>query len=630
MPNLSKLQTSFAAGEIDERLFGRTDLKAYAEGAARLRNVWVTVGGGVRRRAGMRHLADVEGPGRLAVTVVDEGKVRLFVLADGAVHVFEDGAPIATVAAPWTAADLPSLSWAHYRGGLLICHRRLPPQRVFFEPDAGWRAMPWSFDTKSGAGNGLAVHLQPYAKYAPPEATLEAFAEDGRVWSLRSNQRVFGPAHVGTRLRFRDAEVLVQDVSSNGTRARGPAQTDIDNPARTYDWAEQAFSPAVGYPGTCLVFRERLVVAGVPARANRLWMSKIGRPFNFDLGSGLDDEAISFELGDDPAHAIQALSAGRELEIFTSASEWTVDGNPLAPASTIAIRQTGIGSGVSRRVQPVDVDGASVFLGRGGDNLIEYVFNDIDTAYQAQDLTVRARHLLKAPIDLAFDSRRRLLMVVNEDGAITTATLDRNAQMVAWTQQRTEGRVLAVAAAAGGIWFLVDRAGAVRLEAVDDEFFVDAGVTRTAAAPATDWAGLEHLEGRTVAVVGDGRDLGTATVANGRLRLGAQVQSIVVGIPYRHEIEPLPLVVNGQHAELYRPLEIALQLQNTPVVQVDLGEGLATHELASPDGAGFTGKKRLSARGWRRANAGPLWRIEGDQPLPLHLLSATADVKVTR
>ena len=73
------VQTSFTAGEIDPRMLGRTDLRAYENGAKRLRNVIVETTGGVRRRPGLEYLAMVAGRGRLVA--FELGEAGAFVLA---------------------------------------------------------------------------------------------------------------------------------------------------------------------------------------------------------------------------------------------------------------------------------------------------------------------------------------------------------------------------------------------------------------------------------------------------------------------------------------------------------------------------------------------------------------------
>ncbi|MFW5834353.1 MAG: hypothetical protein ACOCYE_09665 [Pseudomonadota bacterium] len=631
MSHLYPVQTSFSAGEIDPALLGRTDLKAYADGASRLTNVVVTVGGGVRRRPGLAHVADLAGPGRLALVGLDGGRHRLFAMLAERLLVFEDEKPVADLEAPWSAEHLAGLGWSAHRGNLFVCHPALPPHHASREELNVWRLSPWTFPIRDTDTPGLTIVRQPYAKYADENATLEAAPAQDGLWAFSADRQVFEPGHAGTRLRFRGIEVAVTSVAADGTRVFGVPQGTIADPSRTMLWEEQAFSGVAGYPAAAIVYRDRLVVGGVPRMPNRLWLSRIGNPFDFETGEGLDDEAMSFQLGDDRAHAIRGFGAGRSLEVFTAAGEWTVDGNPLAPASVEVVRQTGIGSVAERYVPPTEVDGASVFVARNGDAVVEYVFTDINAAYQAQDLAVRARHLVDDPIDLAFDAHRRILFVVRADGRLVTATIDRHAGIVAWSGQVTDGDVLAVAAAEGLTYCLVRRAGKVRIERFDEKVPLDGAVVLRAPAPRTGWSGLDHLEGCAVEVIADDRLLEPHHVTGGGLTTAAPASTLVVGLGFEHLLEPLPLLIDGRRkAGRYRPVQITFELHETGGLTVDVGEGL--HRVTLPGNAEgrFSGARSIRARGWRRLGEAPLWRIRDARPVPFELLSVISDVKVTR
>ena len=56
------LKTSFTAGEVAPELLGRPDLRAWANGARVLRNVFIQPTGGVTRRPGLRHVAMLPAP----------------------------------------------------------------------------------------------------------------------------------------------------------------------------------------------------------------------------------------------------------------------------------------------------------------------------------------------------------------------------------------------------------------------------------------------------------------------------------------------------------------------------------------------------------------------------------------
>ena len=87
-----------------------------------------------------------------------------------------------------------------------------------------------------------------------------------------------------------------------------------------------------------------MVIGGSRDLPNGLWLSKTGDHFNFDLGDGLDDEAIAFRLAANNDPAIRSLMPDRQLQVFTSVGEWVVSGEPLTPTNIQVQQQSRIGS----------------------------------------------------------------------------------------------------------------------------------------------------------------------------------------------------------------------------------------------------------------------------------------------
>ena len=203
-------------------------------------------------------------------------------------------------------------------------------------------------------------------------------------------------------------------------------------------------------------------------------------------------------------------------------------------------RQSRIGSPADRHVPPRDVDGATLFVARNGRELREFLFVDTEQAYQAADLALLAQHLVRNPVDQAFDQKRRLFLIVNEDGSLATIAIYRNADIAAWSLQETDGRVLSVAVVGDETMLLVDRPGGIQIERLDDLLMVDAGLRLSQSPPALVWTGLGHLEGQEVALVADGLVLERTTVSGGQVVLDTPASELVVGLPYRHVIEPMP------------------------------------------------------------------------------------------
>ncbi|MDX9862194.1 MAG: hypothetical protein RBS99_14895 [Rhodospirillales bacterium] len=629
MPNLRTLKTSFTGGELSPVLLGRGDLAAYANGAARLRNVFIHPTGGVSRRPGLRHVETAPGDGRLVAFEFNTEQVHLLVFTEGRVDVYPDpaGGGHCHLDTPWTAAQIGRIAWTQSADTLLVLHPDVPPRRITRTAGGAWSVAEWAFFERDGR------IFQPYHRFAPEAATLAPSAISGAV-TLSASEAVFAPGHAGTRLRIGGREVEITAVVST-TQAEAATKEPLASTEPTREWEEQAFSAVRGWPTSATFHQDRLVIGGSRDLPNRLWLSKSGDLFNFDLGEGLDDEAIEFAILSDQVNAVRAVFSGRHLQVFTSGAEWMVAGDPLTPGNIQLNRQTRVGSPVDRTVPPRDVDGATLFVSRGLDDLREFVFADIEQAYQAADLSMLARHVVKAPRDQDFDKARRLLHVVMEDGTMATVTLYRAEKVTAWTVQETQGAFRSVAVAGGETFVLVERGGAFFVEAFDAALAIDAGMVGRDAEPRDRWSGLAHLEGRTVKVVADGAVRADAEVTGGAVTLDAPARAVQAGLGFAHVIEPLPPApaeaAGGGQGGRVRLIEATFRLLDTAALRLDTGRGFTEvpfrrfgpDTLDSPPPA-FTGDRTVRAFGWRRGGTAPLWRIAQDTPLPFTLLSVAS------
>ena len=624
MPALRRVKTSFTAGELSPELMGRPDLRAYENGARLLRNVFILPTGGVVRRPGLRWLATLPGPARLIPFEFSTEQTYLLALSAGSITVFRGDTAVATIAVPYSAAQLAQVAWTQSADTLLLTHPELPPQRITRTGHTSWQIAPWSFAA------------EPFYRFADPAITIAASATSGSV-TLTASGALFTALHVGATFRIAGRRARITAVAS----AASATATVLDTLAGTAPsaaWDESAFSAARGYPTCCCFHQDRLVLGGSRDLPNQLWLSRSGNLFNFDLGTGLDDQAIEFGLMSDQVNAIRAFFSGRHLQVFTSGAEWMVSGDPLTPGNIQLNRQTRVGSPTDRIVPPVDVDGSTIFAARGGKSLHEFVYTDVEQAYQANDLALVSRHLVSRPQAMAFDQTRRLLHIVMDDGSLATLTIYRAEQVTAWTRQEILGAFRAVAELDGAVFVVTERQGGFGLERFDDALGLDAAVDGTAAAPASVWRGLDHLEGQAVAVVADGAPRGLAGVHGGAVALDPPALSVAVGLSYTHRIEPLPPELLSQIGAKSAPLRlvsVTLRVLDTAALQVDLGRGPVNvpfrrlgPDLLDRPPRSFTGDRMLRALGWQRDAATPLWRIAGDAPLPMKLLSVTTELRV--
>ena len=199
------------------------------------------------------------------------------------------------------------------------------------------------------------------------------------------------------------------------------------------------------------------MIGGSRELPNRLWLSRSADIWNFDLGTGEDDEAIEFGILSDQINAIRAVFSGRHLQVFTSGAEWMVTGEPLTPRRSSSTGRPAIGSPTDRSVAPRDVDGATLFVSRNGREIHEFLYADTEQAYQATDLALLARHLVVRPLDQDYDQGRRLMLVVMDDGTLGALTVYRTEQVTAWTRIDTTGTIHSVAVVGDDVYLLVQR-----------------------------------------------------------------------------------------------------------------------------------------------------------------------------
>jgi hypothetical protein len=624
MPAVKRAKTSFAAGELAPELLGRGDLRAFENGARRLRNVFIQPTGGVTRRPGLRHVTPLSGPARLIPFEFNTEQTYLVVLTAGLLRVHQGDAVVSVLGGPWNDAMLPQIGFTQNADTLLLTHPDMVPQRVT-RTASGWTIAGWSFS------------VTPFLRFVAADVTLTPSATMGSI-VVDASAAVFNGGHGGAFLRIGGKRLMITAVHS-ATRVIADVIDELSGTDATTDWDEHAFSGGRGWPVSCCFHQDRLVIGGSRDAPNRLWLSRTGDLFNFDAGTGLDDQAIEFGLVSDQVNAIRGLFSGRHLQVFTSGAEWMVTGDPLTPANIQLNRQTRVGSPVDRLVPPVDVDGSTVFVSRSGKGVYEFTYTDVSQIYQANDLAIVARHLVDRPVSMAYDQDTRLLHMAMADGSLGTLTIYRAEQVTAWTRQETAGAFRAVAETEGTIWAVVERGGGFALERFEPGLALDAALTGEAATPQDEWSGLGHLEGREVGVLADGAPHAAVTVSGAKVVLDPPAAAVQVGLVFRHEVEPLPADLIGANGAATGPLRlvaVTFRLLETAALSIDLGRGAEPVPFRRLDTVlldaappRFTGDVTLRGLGWRRDRLRPIWRIEGDAPLPMTLLSVTTEIRMT-
>ncbi len=629
-----KLHTNFTAGELDPMLLGRADLRAYENGASTLRNVLLHPTGGVSRRRGMQFLAELPGEGRLIGFEFSTAQFYLLVLTHERLDVYQDGTLIqGNISAPWREHMLHDIVWVQSADTLFIAHPELRPRKITRQGPGDWRIddIRFAFDTKGR-------ELIPHHKFAPPESEMTPSGTSGTITITVDHPTFDADTHIGVPFRLNGGEVKIASVTG-ATEAEAAVQAELDTANTTRDWSEAAISPARGWPNTIAFHQSRLVLGGAARLPNHVWMSHINDIFNFDPGTGLDDEAIHFELLSGEVNAVRGMLSRGELQVFTSGGEWLITGEPLTPKTVQARRQTRIGSRTDRYVPPRDVDGATLFVSRNGNKVSEFTVADVEHSFTTSDLSLLARHQVDDIIDLDYEPDRRLVYGVRADGTIARLTQYRAEQVTAWTAQVTQGQVISLAVVGGFVYLMVARENGAFLEVLEPEVALDSAMTGTADPATTTWSGLDHLDGQQVQILADGRVKPPQTVSNGEIELDEPAAAVTAGLGFTHEVAPLPPLPENamglSYATRTRLVQATFRVQETADLRVDVGDGpepvldreFGEQVLDAPPPS-VTGDASVRALGWRSAGREPVWRILGTRPLPFTLLAVTTEMKV--
>jgi len=247
--------------------------------------------------------------------------------------------------------------------------------------------------------------------------------------------------------------------------------------------------------------------------------------------------------------------------------------------------------------------------------------------------------LIQMPLDMAYDKYERQAYIVMNNGNLVVLTSFRAENLQSWTEQITDGAFLSVAILGNHAYFVIKRADAYSLECFDENLHTDSGHLLTYETAQTEVANLSHLEGKTVSLTGDGIVLDPQKVTNGVCPLPHPSKKIEIGLPFVHQVIPLPPVAaaNDGNAPVAscRLVRLVLRLVNTQSLEIDTGTGvhqelvpdLSVYEMDSPN-MQKTKDLVLRCLGWIRSPTQPLWEIKGSSPQPFKLVSVTSDIKL--
>jgi hypothetical protein len=274
---------------------------------------------------------------------------------------------------------------------------------------------------------------------------------------------------------------------------------------------EDVWSTTRGWPKSAAFHEGRLYFGGSKSRPNTVWGSGVINYFDFNVGTGLDDESVEATINTNQLNSIVNLFSGNDFRIFTTGGEFVVlqsSNDPITPANFFVRPQTRLGSKAGIPVE--DLNGASVFIQRQGKSLNAFQYGDTTASYQIQNISALSSHLLKGPIDMAArraastDESDRLFVVNGDDGTMAVYSILVGQNVIAPSRFSTDGSFVAVAVEVADVYVIVKRIinGVTKymLEKFDSDLTLDSAKTGGAASSVN----MTQLQGETVQIVRDG------------------------------------------------------------------------------------------------------------------------------
>ena len=407
----------------------------------------------------------------------------------------------------------------------------------------------------------------------------------------------------------------------------------------TFDFgsgAEAVWSATRGWPKTVTFFQQRLWFGGSKSRPQTVWASVVADYYNFNVGTGADDDAIDITLDTNQINGIVALMASRHLQIFTTGGEFYISSSPITPGNIAVKNQTRFGSST---VPPINIDGATLFIDYGQSSIREFVFSWEEEAYTSNSSTLMASHLITTPVDM--DARRgtanedaNYVYVVNSDGTMAVFNTLRAQEVAGWTKWSTTGTIQAVTVEGSTVWFAVKRSinssDVYHLEKADPDTYTDANKSQTQSS-STSVTGLAHLNGESCRVRADSAIMADATPSGGSITLARAGVAVEVGLDYDVTIKTMPITSqfgDGNILTSYkRVIRVVADMYESLGVYVNgtlLPDRQLGEDILDTTPASFTGIKELYLTGWDRLAQVTITQTD---PQPFTLLGLVVEVE---
>ena len=327
MAEFIKTQNSFADGEVAPEFFAHDNLN----GLSMLENMDIMFGGGLTRRRGLVSVDTLGGSGRLVPFSFGETGNYLLVLGNKNLLVFDGVVVVSNLPSPWPLSALDKIQYAQRFDTMIFVHPDYSPY-ILRKTDNGFELSDFEFE-RNDSDMSINIPFMRFDDSKDVKITVTSNSQGNNFATFTTNKNFWTAQNEGGRLLLMNKQWYIMEYISptvvyaytNGTYSLPSAPVS--------DWYESAFSDRRGWPCSITFHQDRLVFGGSRSWPSGVWMSKVGHHNNFDVGTGLDDEAIFITLLSQQRQQICTVVSSDNLQILTNFGEWAISSKPLTPSS---------------------------------------------------------------------------------------------------------------------------------------------------------------------------------------------------------------------------------------------------------------------------------------------------------
>ncbi len=564
MANFIKTQNSFANGEVAPEFYAHDNIN----GLYKLENMDVLPGGGLSRRMGMELVSKLINVARLVPFSVSDSSEYIIALTENRMHVFRGTEHLQDLVTPWSYSDLGHVQYAQRFGTMIFVHPDFPPQ-VLRQTGECFTISEFTF-SRNDADMTLNMPFVRFDDSTDITITVTTNSNGNNFATFTTNADYWTPDNVGGRLYLLNRQWYIYEYISP-TQIVAHTNGTYSVPSNSVsDWSEAAFGTRRGWPCSITFHQDRLVFGGSRDWPGGIWMSQVGRHNNFNIGTGLDDEAIFVSLLSQQRQQICTVVSSDNLQILTNVGEWAISSKPLTPSSVDIKQHTSVGSYSEYFLPPQKIEGTTVFVSAVGNDIRELGLDALGENYSANDLCAFSKHLINTPIDMTYNPSLRRLYVVCDDGSIAVLNQNSGLGISAWGKYKTAGRVLSVAVSGGMTYAVTHRDDGVFLERFSESELIDCG------------------------------QYNFSYVASG-----------------------LPLQSSGHSAVRVKMRKLVARVINTKSIHINSYRINLPNEIYSDDSLGYCGDVSINLLVTMHDCIKPLWTIHGTDAEPVTVLSVS-------